>query len=132
MADKKKKLKPICTTAPSGREVYIGKNNLQNDYITHKLAEKHDYWFHAKSVPGSHVLLITQGKEPSDRDFTEAAQIAAFYSKAEGQNIAVDYTRAGNVKKPAGAKPGFVIYETNRTVYVTPDKALAMQLQSDL
>ncbi|MBO5415493.1 MAG: NFACT family protein [Clostridia bacterium] len=101
--------------------VLCGKNNSQNDYITHRIAAKTDYWFHAKNTPGSHVILVTEGREPTDRDFTQAAEIAAFHSKAEGQNIAVDYTLAKNVKKPAGAKPGFVIYHTNYTAYVTPD-----------
>jgi len=104
-----------------GMRVLCGKNNIQNEYITHKLAEKHDYWFHAKNVPGSHVLLVTEGKEPTDLDFTRAAQIAAFHSKAEGDNVAVDYTLAKNVKKVAGGKPGLVIYHTNWTAYVTPD-----------
>ncbi len=106
---------------PDGMKVLCGKNNLQNEHITHKLAEKHDYWFHAKAVAGSHVLLVTEGREPTDGDFTAAAQIAAFYSKAEGDKIAVDYLLAKHVKKPAGAKPGFVIYHTNWTAYVTPD-----------
>lgn len=106
---------------PDGMRVLCGKNNVQNEYITHKLAEKHDYWFHAKNTPGSHVLLCTEGKEPTDLDFTTAAEIAAHYSKAEGANIAVDYLLAKHVKKPAGAKPGFVIYHTNWTAYVTPD-----------
>ena len=104
-----------------GMRVLCGKNNVQNEYITHKLAEKLDYWFHAKQTAGSHVLLVTDGKEPTDADFTTAAEIAAYYSKAEGANIAVDYTLAKNVKKPSGAKPGFVIYHTNWTAYVTPD-----------
>ena len=104
-----------------GMTVLCGKNNLQNDYITHKLAAKTDYWFHAKQTAGSHVLLVTDGKEPTDRDFTQAAEIAALYSKAEGQNIGVDYTLAKNVKKPAGGKPGLVIYHTNYTAYVTPN-----------
>ena len=106
---------------PDGMRVLCGKNNVQNEYITHKLAEKHDYWFHAKNTPGSHVLLVTEGKEPTDLDFTTAAEIAAHYSKAEGANVAVDYLLAKHVKKPAGAKPGFVIYHTNWTAYVTPD-----------
>ena len=105
-----------------GLSVLCGKNNVQNEYVTHKLAEKTDYWFHAKGVPGSHVVLVTGGTEPDAADFTDAAEIAAFYSQAEGQNIAVDYTLAKNVKKPAGGKPGFVIYHTNWTAYVTPDK----------
>lgn len=106
---------------PDGMTVLCGKNNLQNEYITHRLAEKHDYWFHAKNNPGSHVLLVTEGREPTDLDFTTAAEIAALHSKAEGSNIAVDYLLAKNVKKVAGAKPGFVIYHTNWTAYVTPD-----------
>ena len=104
-----------------GMRVLCGKNNVQNEYITHKLAEKHDYWFHAKQTAGSHVLLVTEGKEPTDADFTTAAEIAAYYSKADGANVAVDYTLAKNVKKPSGARPGLVIYHTNWTAYVTPN-----------
>lgn len=107
---------------PDGMTVLCGKNNIQNEYITHRLADKRDYWFHAKNTPGSHVLLVTEGKEPTDLDFTSAAEIAAYHSKADGANIAVDYLLAKNVKKPAGAKPGFVIYHTNWTAYVTPDE----------
>lgn len=105
-----------------GMRILCGKNNLQNEYITHKLAEKCDYWFHVKNMPGSHVLLVTEGKEPTDLDFTRAAEIAAYYSKAEGANIAVDYTLAKNVKKVPSGKPGLVIYHTNWTAYVTPDE----------
>lgn len=104
-----------------GMTVLCGKNNTQNDHITHKVAQKLDYWFHAKNTPGSHVVLVTEGREPTDGDFTTAAEIAAYYSKAEGQNIAVDYSLAKNIKKPAGGKPGFVIYHTNYTAYVTPN-----------
>jgi len=106
---------------PDGMRVLCGKNNTQNEYITHRLAQKQDYWFHARQVPGSHVLLVTEGREPTDLDFTTAAEIAAHYSKAEGDNVAVDYTLAKHVKKGAGGKPGFVIYHTNWTAYVTPD-----------
>ncbi len=106
---------------PDGKRVLCGKNNVQNEYITHKLAAKQDYWFHAKNTAGSHVVLVSDGDEPTDLDFTVAAEIAAYYSKAEGSNIAVDYTLAKNVKKPAGAKPGFVIYHTNWTAFVTPN-----------
>ena len=114
---------------PDGMRVLCGKNNLQNEYITHRLAEKHDLWFHAKGVPGTHVLLVTEGREPTDLDYTTAAEIAAYYSKAEGEKIAVDYLLAKHVKKPAGAKPGFVIYHTNWTAYVTPnaEKIAAMR-----
>ena len=105
-----------------GYTVLCGKNNIQNEYITYKLAAKTDYWFHAKNVPGSHVVMVCNGEEPDARDFTQAAGIAAYYSRAVGgQNIAVDYTFAKNVKKPPAAKPGFVIYHTNWTAYVTPD-----------
>lgn len=106
---------------PDGMKVLCGKNNVQNEYITHRLAAKDDYWFHAKQTPGSHVLLVTEGREPTDLDFTTAAEIAAYYSKAEGINVAVDYTLARHVKKPAGGKPGLVIYHTNWTAYVTPN-----------
>ena len=105
-----------------GFTVLCGKNNVQNEYITHKLAEKNDYWFHAKGVPGSHVILVTGGQEPGDQDFTQAAAIAAQYSKAAGGNLVpVDYLLARNVRKVPGAKPGFVVYHTNWTAYVTPD-----------
>ncbi len=112
-----------------GMRVLCGKNNVQNEHITHKLAEKWDYWFHVKNTAGSHVLLVTEGREPTDADFTAAAEIAAFYSKAEGANIAVDYTLAKNVKKPSGGKPGLVIYHTNWTAFVTPnaDKISSMR-----
>lgn len=114
-----------------GYTVLCGKNNTQNEYITHKLAEKNDYWFHAKGVPGSHVVLVTGGEEPAAENFTEAAEIAAFYSKASGQNIPVDYTFARNVKKTPASKPGLVIYHTNWTAYVTPDseKIAAMRIK---
>ncbi len=106
---------------PDGMKVLCGKNNVQNEYITHKLAQKNDYWFHVKNNAGSHVVLVTDGNEPTDLDFTSAAEIAAYYSKAEGENTAVDYTLARNVKKPSGGKPGLVIYHTNWTAYVTPN-----------
>lgn len=105
-----------------GYRVLCGKNNIQNEHITFKLAEKSDYWFHAKNVPGSHVVMICNGEEPDAKDFTEAAEIAALNSKAEGENIAVDYAYAKSIKKPAGSKPGFVIYHTNWTAYVTPNR----------
>lgn len=107
----------------NGYTVYCGKNNVQNEYITHKLAEKHDYWFHAKNTPGSHVLLVTNGEEPPEQDFTDAAEIAAFYSKTNsGSRVEVDYLFAKGVKKVTGAKPGFVIYNNNWSAYVTPNE----------
>ncbi len=111
----------------NGFLVYCGKNNLQNEHITHKLADRNDYWFHAKGVPGSHVVLVTGGVEPDVQDFTDAACIAAHYSKAAGgAQIPVDYLLVRHVRKVPGAKPGFVTYHTNWTAYVTPDeKAVA-------
>ena len=113
-----------------GYTVLCGKNNVQNEYITYKLAAKSDYWFHAKNVPGSHVVLVCNGTEPGDVDFTQAAEIAAFHSKAYGgQNISVDYTLAKNIKKPANGKPGLVIYHTNWTAYVTPSAEKIKQMR---
>lgn len=114
------KLRPREFTTSSGYRLLVGRNNLQNDQLTFRTAGKGDLWFHAKGVPGSHVILICDGEEPDAADYTEAAEIAAFYSSAEGSPVAVDYTRVKNVKKPAGAKPGYVIYKTNYTAYVTP------------
>ena len=118
------KSKPLCFTTTDGLTVFVGKNNLQNDKLTFKVASKDDIWFHVKDVPGSHVVLVTDGKEPTDRDYTEAAGIAAGYSKANGDLVAVDYTRVKNIKKPSGSKPGFVTYKTNYTAYVKPIKEI--------
>ncbi len=112
---------PLKYITTNGYEVLCGRNNLQNEEITFKLAEKSDYWYHAKGVPGSHVLMKTNGEEPPALDMTEAAEIAAFNSTAEGNNIPVDYALAKFIKKPASGKPGLVIYHTNYTAYVTPD-----------
>lgn len=107
-----------------GYTVLCGKNNVQNEYITFKLAAKTDYWFHAKNAPGSHVVMLCNGEEPPAVDFTEAAEIAAYHSKAySGQSVEVDYTLAKNVKKPPSSKPGFVIYHTNWSALVTPNPA---------
>ena len=107
----------------NGYTVYCGKNNIQNEYITQRLAEKSDYWFHAKNVPGSHVLLVTNGEEPPAEDFTDAAEIAAYYSKAKGgASIDVDYLFAKGVKKISGAKPGMVLYHNNWSATVTPNE----------
>ena len=106
----------------NGYRVLCGKNNIQNEYITHKLAAKTDYWFHVKNLAGSHTVMLCNGEEPPEQDFTDAAEIAAFFSKgADGQNVEVDYTFARNVKKPAGGKPGLVIYHTNWSCIVTPN-----------
>ena len=114
------KLRPREFTTASGYRLLCGRNNLQNEQLTFRVAEKEDLWFHAKGVPGSHVILVCGGEEPPAEDYTQAAAIAAYYSAASGSPVAVDYTRVRHVKKPAGAKPGFVIYKTNYTAYVEP------------
>jgi predicted ribosome quality control (RQC) complex YloA/Tae2 family protein len=122
--DKKKfkASKPMHFLTSDGTHIYIGKNNIQNDFLTLKFAEKKDIWLHTKNIPGSHVI-IKASKEISDETLKEAAILAAYYSKAkESTKIPVDYTEVKNVKKPSGAKPGMVIYTTNKTIYVNPQK----------
>ena len=121
---KQSRSKPLSFKTSGGFTLYVGKNNVQNDRLTMKEAAKDDIWFHVKDMPGSHVVLVTDGIEPSERDYTEAASIAAGYSKATADLVAVDYTRVKNIKKPSGSKPGFVIYKTNYTAYVKPLKEL--------
>ena len=118
---KKKNVSVMRFTTTDGYTVLCGKNNIQNEHITFTLAHKSDYWFHVKNKAGSHVVMLCNGEEPDSINFTEAAEIAAYYSSVQGgQNIAVDYTFAKNVKKIQGANPGLVIYHTNWTAYVTP------------
>ena len=110
--------KPLTFTLTSGRTVRVGKNNLQNDALTFG-ADKTDIWFHVKGFPGSHAVLFTGGAEPTDLDYTESAMLAAYHSKASGGvNVQVDYTPVRFVKKPAGAKPGYVIYDKYFTAVV--------------
>ena len=119
MIVKKKKFKIQTVVTPNGYKLLIGKNNLQNDYITTVLGEKNDYWFHIKNYPGSHVVMVTGGEEPPSEDFTFAAETAAKNSKADEHSlVAVDYTLIRYVRKPAGAKPGFVVYDKYWTAYV--------------
>ena len=120
---KEKQLRsPLKFTTSGGFTVLVGKNNLQNDHLTFRLALKNDLWFHVKNVPGSHTVLLCEGREPSEKDVTEAAILAAKNSKACGEpRINVDYTRVKNVKKPSGAKPGFVIYESYSTAIVSAE-----------
>lgn len=128
----KKELKPMRFVTSDGYEVFCGKNNLQNDYVTTKLAEKNDYWFHVKNAPGSHVVMrcADSAEEPPAQSFTECAVIAAYFSsEKEKPQTAVDYTKARYVKKPSGSKPGFVIYERNFTAYVTADKETVKRLE---
>ena len=104
-----------------GYKILVGKNNRQNDYLTTVLAEKNDLWFHVKNIPGSHVIVMCRGGEVSEATVMRAAALAAANSKASGSSqVPVDYTPVKYVKKPGGAKPGMVIYTTNKTVFVTP------------
>ena len=105
----------------SGKTVLVGKNNLQNDWLTLKKANKTDIWFHVKNIPGSHVIL--QSAEATDEDIRETAEIAAYFSKAKNSaHVQVDYVQDKRVKKPNGAKPGFVIYTGQNSIEVTPEK----------
>lgn len=116
---KNKPTKPHHYISSNGLDIYVGKNNIQNDYLTLKFANKNDLWFHTKNIPGSHVII--RGKNISESDIMEAAILAATFSKAQNSsNVPVDYTEIRNVKKPSGAKPGMVIYSTNKTIYVNP------------
>jgi predicted ribosome quality control (RQC) complex YloA/Tae2 family protein len=114
--------------ASDGTELIIGKNNKQNDYLTNRLAARDEIWLHTKDIPGSHVVI--RSKEPAEKTIHEAALLAAFFSKARNSSsVPVDFTRVRYVKKPAGAKPGFVIYDNQQTVYVTPDEETVLRLK---
>ncbi len=118
---RKAKPKPHEYTLPSGKKVLVGRNNKENDFLTFKKASSTDIWLHTKDIPGSHVILVTEGRQPSEDDLRMAAQIAAHHSKGAGSaNVPVDYTKVRYVKKPSGSKPGFVIFTHNRTLYVDP------------
>ena len=108
--------------SPEGYRIIVGKNNLQNDFITTKMASKNDMWFHTKNIHGSHVVVFSQGGNLSDETILFAAKLAAKNSKASSSsNVPVDYTQIRYVKKPSGAKPGMVIYTNNNTIFVTPE-----------
>lgn len=110
----KTKSKPFHYISSDGFHIYVGKNNYQNDMLTFKMANSGDWWFHAKKIPGSHVIVRCEGKELPDNTFNEAASLAAYYSAGKEQNkVEIDYVKRKEVKKPSGAKPGFVVYYTN-------------------
>lgn len=114
--------KPLHYVSSDGYHMYVGKNNIQNDELTFQMAEGGDWWFHAKGMPGSHVIVKCKGEELPDRTFEEAARLAAFYSKGSEQNkVEIDYIQKKHVKKPNGAKPGFVVYYTNYSMAIAPD-----------
>ncbi len=114
--------KPFHYISSDGFHIYVGKNNYQNDELTFKTATGNDWWFHAKGMPGSHVIVKTEGKELPDRTFEEAARLAAYYSKGrEQEKVEIDYLQKKYVKKPNGAKPGFVVYYTNFSMAIGSD-----------
>jgi len=115
------KPKPRRFILSSGLEVVVGRNNIENDFITFKSGEKTDWWFHTKDIHGSHLVMICHGVDPSPKDMYEAAGIAAFFSKAkDSENVPVDYCPLRHVKKPNGAKPGMVTFTNNGTVWINP------------
>jgi predicted ribosome quality control (RQC) complex YloA/Tae2 family protein len=131
--EKKQKLvnKPFHYRSSDGYDIYIGKNNFQNDELTFQFATGNDWWFHAKGCAGSHVIVKTNGDELPDRTFEEAARLAAYYSKARDAGKAeIDYIQKKHVKKPNGSKPGFVVYYTNYSMAIAPDIS-GIELVSD-
>lgn len=114
--------KPFHYVSSDGFDMYVGKNNLQNDELTFQFAKGNDWWFHAKGAPGSHVIVQTNGQELPDRTFEEAARLAAYYSSnRNAEKVEIDYVEKKHVKKPNGAKPGFVVYYTNYSMMIDSD-----------
>lgn len=119
---KKQKMKPLEYHSSKGYRILVGRNNIENDHLTLRMAGKTDLWLHTKDIPGSHVIVFLEGNAPDEDTIFEAAKIAAYHSKArESAQVPVDYVPVRYVKKPNGAKPGMVIFTNNRTVYVTPE-----------
>lgn len=114
--------RPFHYISSDGYHIYVGKNNLQNEELTFRFATGSDWWFHAKGIPGSHVIVKTNGDELPDRTFEEAGRLAAYYSQGRGnEKVEIDYTLKKNVKKPNGGKPGFVVYYTNYSLIIDSD-----------
>ncbi len=125
---KKQKPRPEQFMSSDGTMIYVGKNNKQNDYVTQTLAQRNDTWLHTKDIPGSHVVI--RSNDPSEETIHEAAILAAYFSRAQqSESVPVDFTKVRHVRKPNGAKPGFVIYEQEQTLFVTPDLALVQKLK---
>lgn len=125
---KEKFSEPARFFSSDGTEILVGKNNLQNDKLTFRIAKKKDYWLHAKNIPGSHVII--RSSSPSDITLTEAGMLAAYYSKYRySAQVPVDVVLVKNVKKPGGAKAGFVIYEGQKTILVTPSEDIVKSLK---
>lgn len=114
--------KPFHYVSSDGYDMYVGKNNYQNEELTFHFANGDDWWFHAKGQPGSHVIVKSKGEEMPDRTFEEAGKLAAYYSKdRQAPKVEIDYIQKKHVKKPNGAKPGFVVYYTNYSLLIDPD-----------
>jgi predicted ribosome quality control (RQC) complex YloA/Tae2 family protein len=111
-----------------GTPIFVGKNNKQNEYLTMKFARNEHTWLHTKDIPGSHVLI--QEENPSPTTLEEAAMLSAYFSKARlSSSVPVDYTHVKYVKKPSGAKPGFVTYTNQKTIFVTPSEEIVFKLK---
>ena len=122
--DKKSKIKskPFHYRSSDGYDIFVGKNNYQNDELTFKIATGNDWWFHAKGMPGSHVIVKANNDELPDRTFEEAGMLAAYYSNGrDAEKVEIDYLQKKNIKKPNGAAPGFVVYYTNYSLTIAPD-----------
>lgn len=125
-----KPMQPLHFRSSDGFDIFVGRNNKQNDQLTLKFADKTDIWLHTQLVHGAHVILVTEGQTPPDSSVEEAAMLAAYYSKGrESAQVKVDYCPARYVKKPAGARPGMVIYTNYQTAFVTPNAEIANKLR---
>jgi predicted ribosome quality control (RQC) complex YloA/Tae2 family protein len=123
---------PKAYRSSEGFLILVGRNNRQNDQLTLKRAAKSDWWFHTKNIPGSHTVVVAEGKTPGEETLLQAAKLAALHSRAkDSSQVPVDFTQVRHVSKPQGAKPGMVNYVDYRTLYVTPEPALEEQLRDD-
>jgi predicted ribosome quality control (RQC) complex YloA/Tae2 family protein len=115
--------KPIHYLSSDGFHIYVGRNNEQNEILSLKTAHNSDWWFHTKEIPGSHVIVMTDGKDLTDKTYEEAAALAAYYSKGKSNTkVTVDYVQKRHLRKPPGTQPGYVIYHTNYSMHITPSK----------
>lgn len=122
--------KPLCFRASDGQRIFVGKNNVQNDFLTFHSADKNDLWFHVEKFHGSHVILETGDKKATEKSIQEAAELAACFSQArETGTVPVNYTTIANVRKPAGARPGMVVFKHYQTIFVSSDLKIASKLQ---
>ncbi|RHQ80045.1 fibronectin/fibrinogen-binding protein [Blautia sp. AF22-5LB] len=122
--------RPYHYISSDGYDIYVGKNNFQNDELSFKFASGNDWWFHAKGQPGSHVIVKSKNEELPDRTFEEAGKLAAYYSKGrQAPKVEIDYTQKKNLRKPTGGKPGFVVYYTNYSLLIEPDIMGLQQIQ---